>query len=561
MADADKAFLNPASLSRRNFGHAFSGSLLAAILSERLLAAVAPLRPAPVVDTFYGKVAGNARHGIAMYKGIPYGAHTGGTNRFLPPKPPAHWPGVRDCTRFGSPAPQVNTDPPFFNDPNQPSEDCLVLNVWTPSPNRQKRGLPVIVWLHGGAFVFGSAGAPGYDCFNIAKAGNLVAVSINHRLNAFGYLYLGDSDERFASAGNVGQLDLIAALQWIRDNIAAFGGDPGNVTIFGESGGGAKVGTLIGMPGARGLYHKAIIQSGSIPKVHEPAQAEKITHAICTSLGIRHGDIEALQQVSTEKLVSSYNSVLSAIPGTRGILAFQPVVDGRTLPRHPWSPAAPDYASRIPIMIGTTRHETASFFDPKDLAAPLSGDDSMLARKAAEHSVLNEIPEHYYPELLKQYRRAMPELSDMELVIRLSTDTGWWRPAITQAERKIAVGGPPVFMYEYAWTTPWVKGNWAMHGIDLPFMFGNPDYPSFGDGDAPELRRKQDPGGDRYLLANLTMKAWAAFAHSGNPSTPELAWPAYDLKTRPTMIFDRHTHVVNDPRSAVRPMILALQDA
>lgn len=542
----------PKGRSRRDIcAYGVSGGLLlaAGLRSRDALAA----QPSPTVETKYGRVRGGMRDGVAMFKGIPYGASTAGKNRFLPPKPPASWTSVRDALQFGNPCPQVNPYEGWWRDPLLPGgEDCLVLNVFTPNLGRRTRSLPVMVWFHGGKFENESAGEPGFDTPALAKTGNVVLVTLNHRLNIFGYLHLAqDADERFATSGNAGQLDLIAALEWVRDNIEAFGGDPGNVTIFGESGGGAKVGTTIAMPKARGLFHKAIIQSGSFLQASTPEDAAKVAHKAYRFLGIRPGDVAALQAVSAARLLEAYSHIEAdqTEPSDRPRFNFEPVVDGRSLLRDPWRDGAPEAAAEIPMIIGSTAEETAAFLD---VEKPIP-DDAVLAERLRREAFLTDVPADRYPEAIEAYRREMPELSRTQLLVRISTDAGFRRNAVRQAENKVAAKGPPVFMYEFGWKTPFMGGSWAIHGIDLPFTFGAVDYPTAWDpADSQAIREAADPHGDRYRLAEQTMKAWGAFAHTGDPSTATLKWPAFDLESRATMHLDRQSQVVNDPRPFAR---------
>jgi para-nitrobenzyl esterase len=490
-----------------------------------------------------------------MFKGVHYGAGTGGANRFLPARPPAPWKGIRDARECGNQCPQFNPWLPFWQDPAAHSEDCLVLNVWSPALGNHTSPLPVMVWIHGGAFMAESGGSPAYDGYNLAKAGDVVVVSLNHRLNIFGYAYLAEhADERFANSGNVGQLDIVAALAWVRDNIAQFGGDPANVTIFGESGGGQKVSTLIAMPTARGLFHKAIVQSGSMLQVGEREGHAAATREMYAQLGIKLGDTAALQEVPADKLVGVFRKLTA--DSVSGAYKFSPVVDGNVIPQQTWDPAAPEYAAHIPMIIGTTAQEMADFCSPAlSEAIP---DDRTLSAKAAQCALWRKDPTEKYEELLKVYRREMPSLSEKELLVRISTDVTWWRPAITQAARKLAGGGPPVFVYEFAWKTPCLGSSWALHAIDVPFVFGHTDYiQAWDENDSAAVRAAADPHNDRYRLAAQMMAAWTSFARTGNPSAQALAWPAYDLTSRATMVFDRETRVVNDPRSNVRNAVFS----
>jgi para-nitrobenzyl esterase len=414
-----------------------------------------------------------------------------------------------------------------------------------------------MVWLHGGGFSAESGGSAGYDQYYMAKLGNVVAVSVNHRLNIFGYSYLGDRNDEFATSGNAGQLDLVAALQWVRDNIANFGGDPSNVTIYGESGGGGKVSTLIAMPAARGLFHKAIVQSGSFLKIKEAPEAWEVTERAAAFLDIKPDDVAALQAVSQERLLDALRHVSSGrISGRRR--SYAPVIDHHVLMQHPWSPAAPAYASQIPMMIGTTSDEIASIAGSKDVVTTPADDTELLAR-ISNYLTIGNVSDEQLPGLLKHYRQVMPEMDDRHLWVRMATDAGFLRSALLQAKAKIEGGGPPVFLYNYAWKTPWLGTHFAVHGVELPFVFGQRDFPSWGDGDSPELRAADDPNGDRYRLITQTLGAWAAFAHNGDPSTPSLKWPAYNLETHPTMVFDRETRVVNDPNRVVRTQLMALR--
>jgi para-nitrobenzyl esterase len=458
----------------------------------------------------------------------------------------------------------VNPDFPVWLDPSEESEDCLVLNVWAPDHAHAESRLPVMVWLHGGGFVFGSAGAPFYDGGNMARAGDVVLVGVNHRLNAFGYTYLGGGvDERFALSGNSGHLDLIAALQWVHDNIGAFGGDPDNVTIFGQSGGGGKVTALLAMERAQGLFHKAIVMSGAILRFQTPDDAAAVTARLCKKLGVREGDVESLQKVPA-KTLAQFMKVLGYplwVPGEPVSLhRYGPVIDGHVLTGQSWLDAAPALARSIPMMVGMTLHETAGGIEwvPGELDTD-SASDLELARRVSPYSVLNPVHLDELVPVVGRYREAMPELSQEELVVRISTDIGHMANAVRMASAKSGLGAAPVFSYECRWRTPCLGGMWSMHGVELPFVFNRPTYGVAWDGsDSDADRAAADPDGRRFTLGAEMFAAWINFARTGDPSTESHPWPSYDTTPRETMIFAEHTGVENDVRGDLRPHLTAL---
>lgn len=508
-----------------------------------------------VVNTEYGKVQGYRQNGLNIYKGIPYGADTSGDQRFLPPQPPVNWRGIREAVHLGPPSPHRHNYQACYRDVTPYSEDCLVLNVWSPVEATKPAPLPVMVWIHGGGFETESAGSPMYQLPNLAKHGNVVGVSINHRLNAFGYMYQADlsDDERFNQTGNLGHLDLIAALQWIQRNIEQFGGDPDNVTLFGESGGGAKISTLMAMPQANNLYHKTIIQSGSWLKGVSPDDASKLSAAIYAQLGIKTGDVRALQKVPAPVLLSA--AQIAKRRGDINGIRFGPVVDNVVLKRDPWFPNAPDSASRVPMMIGTTLEE-AAFFSEAAILAEYPDDNSILDA-VSELAVYSGLNRQDYEKLLPLFKKEFPELSGAKLAVRMATDGGFWRNAVKQLELKAGTKGTAVYAYEFDWEWPYLEGKWALHGGDLPFVFGHENMtPCWDMNDTLEARNLLYPQTVREHLARQTISAWSAFAWTGNPSTNELKWPAYTSDTRAVMKLNAVSKVVNDPRSTIRKAIV-----
>ena len=510
-----------------------------------------------VVDTQYGKLRGRVSDGLASFLGVRYGANTAGVNRFMPPQPVTPWTGIRDAFVLGDHCVQTNPDFPVWLSPGPASEDCLTLEVFCPASATESSRLPVMVWLHGGGYSFGSAYAPGYNCGNLAKGGNVITVAVNQRLHGFGYTYLGD-DERFGTAGNAGHLDIIEALKWVQTNIERFGGDASNVTVFGQSGGGGKITMLCGMPAARGLFHKAILQSGSIMKIRTAAEASRLTDAVFDTLQLKRGDIPALQAVPTDTLVRCFDKVAEETNTYyTPYLAYGPTVDGRVMPEMVWRDKAPDFARDIPFLIGLNSDEGATYVG-LDMYGPLKADVDVARLCAKSQLQWNFSVEELVP-LVRKYRELMPQLSDAEFVVRVASDVSFRKGAAIQSELLIARQGAPVYMYECEWKTPCFRSKWAVHGVELPFIFAVGEYGTAWDGeDNDALRAAADPENKRAVVGRQMFDAWVNFARSGNPSTKELPWPTYDSASRTTMVFGPESKLVDDPHRDVRDLLLGL---
>ncbi len=487
-----------------------------------------------IVETSAGKVRGMTIHTI------PYGGPTGGRNRFRPPTRPQPWAGVRDALKYGPASPQPPGGMQRLRDIigeggcEEESEDCLSLNVWTPAVGDGGKR-PVMFWCHGGGFTMGSGSAAFYRGTHLARRGDVVVVTVNHRLGPFGYLHLGDFvGEEYAQSGNVGMLDLVAALEWVRDNIEAFGGDPHNVTIFGESGGGAKVSVLMAMPAAAGLFQRAIVQSGPSVRMTTRERATQRAEQLLRVLDISAGRIEQLLQLPAEQILEANSTVNANALGGWG-----PVVDGAVLPQHPFDPVAPTITADVPLIIGTNKDE-ATLFLLADPQFPRLDREQFLTRVRA---LAGEAAEG----LVAAYQRAYPQAAPPDLFAALLSDYMMRMGSITLAERKYAQGAAPVHMYLFTWATPVLNGRLkSCHALEIPFVFDNLDPAVRFTGGAPELQ----------TLAERMSAAWMAFARSGVPAPvvqPVLpTWPAYTTQTRATMIFDRECRVENDPGGELR---------
>jgi para-nitrobenzyl esterase len=486
--------------------------------------------------TAFGRVRGVDSGGIKTFKGIPYGASTAGAARFRPPANPAAWTGVRDALAYGPSAPQREpgaartesaTGVAAAGLPPE-GEDCLVLNVWTPAL-RDGRARPVMVWCHGGGFVTGSGSSPVTDGANLARRGDVVVVSINHRLNVLGFTHLAElGGSEFAQSGDAGMLDVVHALQWVRANIAEFGGDPGNVTVFGQSGGGRKVATLLAMPQAKGLFHRAIIESGATIELVEPEQAGRVARELLSELELTPGQWRELQTVPLATLMSAYFATVRRMNVDQMTMGFSPVVDGTAVVQHPFHPQAAAVSADVPLIIGSTRTELTSSAD----AAEFSLDESGMRARVGE--LLGDSAGH----VVETYARANPGASPSDLWFLISSDERYSAPVMKIAERRAALGRGPVYLYYFRWETPFEGGRYkAPHTIEIPFAFHNLEASPWTRGVA-----------DAAALADQVSDAWLAFARSGDPNTRGLPrWPAFDAQRRATMVFDTMSAVADDP--------------
>jgi para-nitrobenzyl esterase len=473
---------------------------------------------AMIVETASGRVQGTSGDdGVAVFKGIPYGVAA----RFAPPQPAPAWTGVREALEFGPQAAQV---PGFleqaFGLADWPmSEDCLSLNVWTPAGGQPDARLPVLVWIHGGAFTNGTGAVPWYDGTAFARHG-CVLVTINYRLGALGFTHLADLDgERFAGSGNLGLLDQVAALRWVHDSIASFGGDPRRVTIFGESAGGASVASLLTCPAATGLFAGAIAQSPAFLQLRSRDDATVAAEKLLAALDARATD---LLDMPLDRLLAAQQS---AFAGPELFTAFAPTPDGTVLPGPVIDGLAGGDSAATPLVLGTNRDELYLFTALDGRAASL--DDAGLAAVAERHA------RGHPAALVATYAAARPGRTPGQLATSIAGDDGFWRPTLEVATARAALGAP-TWLYRFDWATPTFGGLLgACHGVEIPFVFHSLRVPSaeafLGD------------GADRPAIADAVHGAWARFAASGDPG-----WPRYDLERRPTMRFDVISEVVPD---------------
>jgi para-nitrobenzyl esterase len=504
---------------------------------------------AAIAGTTHGRVRGFVHGDLFIFRGIPYGAPTSGARRFMAPAKPVPWTGVRSALAWGFASPQI---PPEHWDkdevafvyewnPGAQDEDCLRVNVWTPGLDHRKRA--VMVWLHGGGFATGSGHEMNvYDGENLARH-DVVVVSLNHRVGAVGFLDLSSvGGERFAGSGNAGLLDIVAALEWVRDNIARFGGDPANVTIFGQSGGGGKVTALMAMPRARGLFHKAIVQSGSMRRMLTPDFSARLADAVLKETGAGKDRLEALQNMPFDRLVTAAaiaaRKVYSAGDFSRPIdfsrhgelNAWAPTVDGSILPEHPFWASAPAASAGVPLIVGSTLTEFGIGFENPGFEKTTL--DEIRARIVKGHG------REHGQRILDAIRRGHPGASAAKLSA-VWFSSGVRHAAVQQAALKAAQGGAPAYLYWFAWDSPILDGRLhSFHCSEMPFVFDNTDRCDHMTGGGPEAR----------ALAARIRGAWVQFARTGSPNHSGLpAWPAFDAARRSTMVFDNACTVKDDP--------------
>ena len=501
----------------------------------------------PTVETTSGAVRGRRVRDVDVYKGIPYGAPTGGAARFTPPTPAAPWAGTRDCAAYGPSCPQPDRGGiegiESLDEPPAMSEDCLVLNVWTPGPAAPGAARPVMVWFHGGGFSAFSGSSPLYDGTALCRRGDVVIVTVNHRINVFGYLHLAElGGEAFADSGNAGMLDLVLALRWVRDNIERFGGDPGNVTIFGESGGGAKVSVMMGMPEAAGLFHRAVAQSGTHLHAWSPERATANARRVLDALGLGDDQVDRLREVPVDDLVAAH---LKAAARRGGRVSYSPVADGRALPREPWKPDAPACSADVPLLISSTRTETT---------LTVGGADPSLFSLADDAAVVDKLhrwlPEGAAPAVVAGFRAIHGEVSSSELFFLITSDLYARGPGWAQADRKSAQAGAPVWHCELTWDTPVARGKWmSPHTLDLPLVFDNV-------GTVRSFAGRSDAA---FTVSNQMAESWLAFARHGDPANDAVpAWPAYTAEAPTTMLFDVEPRLAADWRRDERDVLADL---
>jgi para-nitrobenzyl esterase len=498
-----------------------------------------------VVQTASGRVRGVVKFGVNQFWGVPYAASTADANRFMAPAKVAPWTGVRDCVEVGHRAPQDPDGPiseVFALDRQEPmGEDCLNLNVFTPGLGSGNR--PVMVWLHGGGFAGGSGNWILYEGTNLARKEDVVVVSVTHRLNLFGFLHLSDlgGGEKWANSSNMGMQDIVAALAWIKENIAAFGGNPSNVTTFGQSGGGGKVTTLMAMPSAKGLMHRAIAMSGSAIRGATRENATRTTQQFLAKLGVRPDRIDRLQDFTWQQLHSAFYSE----PRIQG-LAGGPVVDGRTLPRDQWSPDAPAVSADVPLMMSSVETEDAWNDPPPPLQMP---EEEMMTR--VRRIVRND--DTKARDLVALYRKTHPGISTTDVYLIMNADNTRRANAQLLCELKAAQGKAPAYLYFFNWRSPVHNGQMkAYHTLDIPFALYNVDQAASMTGAMQ----------DRYALAHKMSAAFAAFSRTGNPNHRDIPmWPAFNARTYPTMVFGNECKVVDDPNRDERLALRAIREA
>ncbi len=498
-------------------------------------AATSPAAPAaPVAATKFGKVKGFVEDGVSVFKGVRYGADTG-KNRFGPPADPDSWDGEADATAYASSAPQNpggdggglfkswRQDPPLPT-----SEDCLFLNVWTPAVDANKR--PVMVWFHGGGFVTGSGSSYAYDGVRLAKRGDVVVVTVNHRLNVFGYLNLATYGEEFADSGAAGALDMVHALKWVRDNIAGFGGDPGKVLIFGESGGGAKVCTLMAMDGAKGLFHRAVVQSGPRVRNTDKAESGKAADAFVAKLGLTKATIGEIKTKPMGDLLKAFADVPAAGTG--------PVLDGRSITRHPFDPDGPAVSADVPLLIGCNRTEGTSLEGGSN---PALFD---LTWETLPAELKKAFPGRDPAKIIALYKQTNPNIEAPEVYFEATADNRFFRGSVTVADRKSAQGAAPAYFYHLDWVTPVMGGKrYVPHALDIGMVFDN----------VAKSESMSGTGADAQAIADQMSESWLAFAKTGDPNNKNVPqWPTYSAAQRNIMVFATTPRVEVDIRKEQR---------